>query len=116
MRLYYDQQHVLRIRILFPHQMLMTLGAIGPTATIQQTTIVTPPDPDPLWDHHLLIHHQTHLHTQQHHLEPWLSVYLMETAKPPMQQKHFQFHSLTKMILKSANLSRPLKIHNEYDA
>ena len=70
MRLYYDQQHVLRIRISFPHQMLMTLGAIGPTATIQQTTIATPPDPDPLWDHHLLNHHQTHLHTQQHHLKP----------------------------------------------
>ena len=116
MRLYYDQQHVLRIRISFPHQMLMTLGAIGPTATIQQTTIVTPPDPDPLWDHHLLIHHQTHLHTQQHHLEPWLSVYLMVTAKPQMQPKHFQFHTSTKKTLKSTNFSRLLMTHNEYDA
>jgi len=116
MRLYYDQQHVLRIRISFPHQMLMTLGAIGPTATIRQTTIVTPPDPDPLWDHHLLIHHQTHQYTQQHHLEPWLSVYLMVTAKPQMQQKHFQFHTSTKMISKSTNFSRLLKTHNEHDA
>jgi hypothetical protein len=96
--------------------MSMTPGAIGTTATIQKTTIVTPPDPDPLWDHHLLIHHQTHLYTQQHHLEPWLSVYPMVTAKPPMQQKHFQFHSSTKMTSKSTNFFRLLKTHNEYDA
>ena len=80
-KLYYDQPHVCRIQTSSPHRMLMTLGAIGTTATIQQTTIVALLDPDPLWDHHRLTHHQTHQQTQQHHLEPWPSVYLMVTAK-----------------------------------
>ena len=62
MRLYYDQQHVPRIRISFPHLMLMTHGAIGTIATTQQTTIATLPDPDPRWDHRLLNHHQPPLH------------------------------------------------------
>ena len=63
----YDQPHVRPIQASFPHLMLMTPGALGTTATILPTTITAQLDPDLLWDHHHLIHHQLHQHTQQHH-------------------------------------------------
>ena len=112
----YDQPHVRPIQASFPHLMLMTLGAIGTTATILQTTIAAPLDPDPLWDHHHLIHHQIHQQKQQHHLEPWPSVYRTVTVKPQMQRRLSQFPNSTKMTSNSVNLWKRPMIHTVYDA
>ena len=116
MRLYYDQQHVPRIRLSFPYLMLMTPGASGTIAITQPTTTATLPDPDHLLDHRLLNHHQPHLHMSQHHLEPWPSDYLMATVKTPKLQQHFPSPSSTRTTLKSVNSMRPQQIHTAYDA